>query len=132
MPNLYPSWIEIPAADLERALRFDRAVFALSDTPLFDEPPARIALLQPSEKGLRALGVSLVQSPDHPPGPSGPVVNFHLGAHVALDAALEQAPLHGGQTLGAPVDAGDGQQYCLVRDSEGNTIALSSYEPATV
>lgn len=130
MPNLYPSWIEIPAADLKRALRFYRAVFALSDTPLFDEPPARIALLLPSDKALRAPGVSLVQSPDHTPGPSGAVVNFHLGDHAALDAALEQVHMHGGQALGAPVDAGDGQRYCLVHDSEGNPIALSSYEPA--
>ena len=63
----------MPAADLERALRFYRAVFALSDTPLFDEPPARIALLLPSAKTVRVPGLSLVQSPDHTPGPSGAV-----------------------------------------------------------
>lgn len=53
MPNLYPSWIEIPAADLERALRFYRVVFTLSDTPIFEESPARIALLLP---GARSMG----------------------------------------------------------------------------
>jgi predicted enzyme related to lactoylglutathione lyase len=38
MPALYPSWIEIPVSDLDRALAFYRAVFALTDTPFDDEP----------------------------------------------------------------------------------------------
>lgn len=50
MPKLYPSWIEIPVADMDRALAFYRAVFGLVDTPLVDEPPdMRIAVLLPSE-----------------------------------------------------------------------------------
>jgi uncharacterized protein len=129
MPVLYPSWIEIPVADLQRALRFYRAVFALHDTPLYDEPPARIAVLLSSEKEMRAPGVSLVQSPAHIPSPDGVVVNLHLGDHSALATTLRRVAEHGGQVASVLQDAGDGQQYITIRDSEGNTLALSSYEP---
>jgi hypothetical protein len=67
MTVLYPSWIEIPASDLERALAFYRGVFGLTDTPLYNEPPATIAVLLPSEKSVRNPGVSLVKSPLHKP-----------------------------------------------------------------
>lgn len=130
MSQLYPSWIEIPAADLRRALAFYRAVFGLSDTPLYDDPPAQIAVLLPSDKQTRAPGVSLVQSPAHTPSPHGVVVNLHLGDHKALARALRTVEVYGGQVRGAPIDAGEGVRYCAVRDCEGNTIALSSYEPA--
>jgi predicted enzyme related to lactoylglutathione lyase len=129
MPLLYPSWIEIPVADLERALAFYRAVFELDDTPLYDDPPARIALLLPSEKDVRAPGVSLVHSPAHTPSPHGVVVNMHLGDHGALAAALRTVAEHGGEVVSELIDTGDGVRYLTVRDCEGNTLALSSYEP---
>lgn len=129
MSQLYPSWIEIPAADLRRALAFYRAVFGLSDTPRYDDPPAQIAVLLPSDKQARAPGLSLVQSPTHKPSSQGVVVNFHLGDHTTLMTALQAVEAYGGQVQRAPVDAGEGVRYCTVRDCEGNTIALSSYEP---
>jgi len=129
MPLLYPSWIEIPAADLERARSFYQAVFGLSDTPQYDDPPAHIVVLLPSDKAVRAPGVSLVQSPTHTPSPHGPVVNFHLGDHAALEVVLRAVAQHGGQVASALVNTDDGVRYLTVRDSEGNHIALSSYEP---
>lgn len=126
---LYPSWIEIPAIDLERAIAFYRAVFELSDIPLYDEAPMRIAVLLPSEKEVRAPGVSLVQSPAHYAGASGAQINFHVDTHAALGAALTQAKAHGGTVNGELVDMGDGVHYITLLDSEGNQIALSSYEP---
>ena len=129
MPVLYPSWIEIPVADLECALTFYRAVFGLDETPRYQDGSAQIAVLLPSDKSRRAPGVSLVQSPEHTPGPHGIVVNFHLGDHAALAAAVQAVEQHGGIIAAPLVDAGDGQRYLTVRDSEGNTLALSSYEP---
>jgi predicted enzyme related to lactoylglutathione lyase len=49
---LYPSWIEIPADDLYRALAFYRGVFGLTDTPIYDEPSGLIAVLLPSYEAL--------------------------------------------------------------------------------
>lgn len=129
MPKLWPSWIEIPVNDLDRALAFYRAVFGLTDTPLYeDEPPARIAVLLPSEKSVRNPGVSLVQSPRHMPNSGGAQINFHVGDHAALDAAVTSALAHGGAVTLPMVDMGDGVHYLVLLDSEGNSIALSSYE----
>jgi predicted enzyme related to lactoylglutathione lyase len=129
MPVLYPSWIEIPVSDLERALRFYRAVFALTDTPLYDDPPAKIAVLLSSDKDLRAPGVSLVLSPLHKPNDGGAVVNFHVDTHQALETALRQVSAFGGKVDTELVDMGEGVRYVNLIDSEGNRIALSSYEP---
>jgi predicted enzyme related to lactoylglutathione lyase len=128
MGALYPSWIEIPVTNLERALAFYRAVFGLTNTPLYDEPNMRIAVLLPSEKGARVPGVSLVQSPRHRPG-DGAVLNFHMDTHAAFAEAMAVALRSGGQQLGDLVEEDDGVRYCMLRDCEGNPIALSSYEP---
>ena len=127
--SLYPSWIEIPVADLERALAFYRAVFRLTDTPLYEEESSmHIAVLLPSDKSGRVPGVSLVRSPQHIPG-GGVQVNYHVGEHTALDRALNIALAHGGTIINPIVNMGDGVRYVTLRDSEGNPIALSSYEP---
>lgn len=128
MSALYPSWIEITVADLERALVFYRAVFGLTDTPLYEEaPPMQIAVLLPSDKSVRAPGVSLVRSPQQIPSEGGVQVNFHLGEHAAFDRALEVASAQGGTIINSIVDMGDGVRYVTLRDSERNPIALSSY-----
>lgn len=126
---LYPSWIEIPVADLTRALAFYRAVFGLTNTPLYEEELSmRIAVRLPSDKSVRAPGVSLVESPLHTPDGGGIQVNFHMGEHAMLESALKAALAHGGTVINPMVDMGDGVHYVTLRDSEGNPIALSSYE----
>lgn len=129
MSVLYPSWIELPAADLARALAFYRAVFGLIDTPIYDEPPARIAVLLASDKSSRNPGVSLVQSPLHTPCHGGPQVNFHVDTHTALTHVLARATTHGGSIILPVAAMGDGVRYAVLHDCEGNTFAVSSYEP---
>jgi predicted enzyme related to lactoylglutathione lyase len=126
---LYLSWLEIPVEDMARALAFYRALFGLTETPRFDEPPALIAVLSPSDKAARRPGVSLVQSPDHRPSLGGALANFHLGDHRQLGEALNTVTAYGGQVRGPLTTMDDGVRYVLVRDCEGNTIALSSYDP---
>lgn len=128
MASLYPSWIEIPADDLERAMAFYRAVFELDETPAFDDPPARIVVLKPSDKHNQRPGISLVQSPLHRPRSGGPVINFHMGDHAALEIALSRVQQCGGTLDQALIDLGDGMRYINLLDCEGNRIALSSYE----
>lgn len=129
MTPLYPSWIEIPVSDLDRALRFYRGVFGLTDTPLYDEPPALIAVLLPSDKAVRTPGVSLVKSPLHHPANGGAVINFHVDTHGALETALTAVAALGGTVDTPVIDMGDGVRYVNLLDCEGNRIALSSYEP---
>lgn len=128
MPALYPSWIEISVNDLDRALRFYREVFGLTDTPIYDKPPALIAVLLPSDKSVRNPGVSLVKSPLHKPHAGGAVVNFHVDTHDALNIAIRRVPELGGVVDMEVVDMGDGVRYVNILDCEGNRIALSSYE----
>lgn len=126
---LYPSWIEISVNDLDRALRFYREVFGLTDTPIYDEPPAMIAVLLPSDKSVRSPGVSLVKSALHKPYAGGAVVNFHVDKHETLDNAIKRISELGGTVDTEIIDTGDGVRYINVLDCEGNRIALSSYEP---
>lgn len=128
MPKLYPSWIEIPVSDLEHATAFYRAVFGLTDTPLYDDSPAKIVVLLASDKSIGQPGVSLVQSPLHHPSDGGAVINFHVDTHAALATAVEQVTALGGKLDNALVDMGDGVHYINLLDCEGNRIALSSYE----
>lgn len=130
MATLYPSWIEIPVNHLERAMAFYRQVFALDEITVYeDEPPARIAVLLPSVKSVGNPGVSLVQSPTHVPSRHGALINFHVGPHAVLSTAVETALSNGGSLAAPLVDMGDGVHYLVLLDSEGNAIALSSYEP---
>ncbi len=133
MKLLYPSWVEIPVIDLDRALAFYRAVFELADIPVYDEEPGtRIAVLLPSEKGQRRPGVSLVQSLRHLPCGGGVQINFHIGDHAALEAALSTAAALGGTMVAPVADTNDGVRYALLRDTEGNPLAISSYEPLSI
>ena len=129
MAKLYPSWIEIPVSNLERAMAFYRAVFNLDEIPVYEDyPPARIAVLLPSEKSVQNPGVSLVQSPTHVPSKHGALINFHVGNHATLEKAVEMALANSGAISEPIVDMGDGVKYLVILDSEGNSIALSSYE----
>lgn len=133
MAKLYPSWIEIPVRDLERAIAFYRAVFALDEVPVYDDyPPTRIAVLLPSEKGFQRPGVSLVQSPSHTPSRHGALINFHVGDHATLEKAIATACALAGDVVEPVIDAGEGVKYGVLLDCEGNAFALSSYEPEEV
>ncbi|HRJ57418.1 MAG TPA: VOC family protein [Anaerolineales bacterium] len=130
MTKLYPSWIEIPAHNLDRAIAFYKVVFNLEDIPVYDDyPPARIAVLHPSDKSVQNPGVSLVQSPTHVPSKHGILINFHVGDHANLEKAVEMVLANSGSISEPLVDMGDGVKYLVILDSEGNSIALSSYEP---
>lgn len=56
-------------------------------------------------------------------------MNYHLGGHAALDAALAAALACGGRIAAPIAELGEGVRYALVRDCAGNPLALSSYEP---
>ncbi len=125
---LYASWIEIPVNDLDRAILFYQKVFDLAEIPIYDEPPSRIAVLLPSEKSVGNPGISLVKSPSHRPSDAGPQINFHVDTHAALTTALHHVQVQGGTIDTELVDMEDGVHYITLLDSEGNRIALSSYE----
>lgn len=129
MAQLYPSWIEIPVSDFERARQFYARVFGLAEIAVYDdEPDMRIGVLRPSDKSVGLPGVSIVKSALHKPG-GGVQVNYHVGDYTALTAALDRAVQLGGTMSTGVIDAGDGVRYGVLQDCEGNPLALSAYEP---
>ena len=128
----YPSWIEIPVHNLERAVLFYRGVFNLSEVPSYDLDeegmPMRVIVLLTSDKSVKGPGVSLVQSTRHKPSVDGLQVNFHVGDHATIDRVLGAVSRFGGEIVKPVIDMGDGVRYAVIRDSESNTVAVSSYE----
>jgi len=129
---LYPSWIEIPVIDFDRAVAFYSRVFEIKGIAQheFDEDGMfmRVAVLLASDKLMKGPGVSLVKSARHQPDANGIQINFHIGSHAMLNRALRELVDAGGSVVKSPVDMDDGVHYAIIQDSEGNTIALSAFE----
>ncbi len=129
---LYPSWIEIPVNDLERAAAFYSRVFRIGSVSRheYDEDgmPMRVVVLLASDKGGRAPGLSLVQSARHVPNENGVQINFHAGEHAMLDRIISEVTGAGGRIAKPAMNMGDGVRYAVLQDSEGNTIAVSAHQ----
>lgn len=114
-------WVDIPVADLDRAIAFYGAV---SGRPVdrIEGPGFTFGLFK--HEG-NAVGGCLVQaSADMQPTLSGPLV--YLDASARLDAAIEAVEPHGGKVLKARHSIAPNGFRAIVADSEGNRVALHS------
>lgn len=112
-------WIEIPAADFDRATRFYESLFG---TALRHEQvgPVRLGVF-PYEKP--AISGAVIAGPGYQPGGAGPVV--YLNADGRFDALLARVGEVGGAVLGPVVELPGGMgRFVHFRDSEGNRVAL--------
>jgi len=116
-------WVEIPVNDLERALAFYRAVFQLDPVEINDDGVRRTATLFRGTAEGRA-GVSLNQTRNFPPSSQGTLVYYDIGTDLA--AHLERVTAAGGTVVEPKTAMGEAGYYALVRDTEGNTLALYS------
>lgn len=113
-------WFDIPVRDLDRAVRFYSAVLA---RPMQQEQaPGMAVALFPHEEGEPAG--CLFRSTDDPPSGHGPLLYFDCSGR--LDQALEAAQAHGGAVLEPKQPSGSYGYRAIVRDSEGNRVALHS------
>ena len=115
-----PAWFEIPAADMERAVRFYES---LLDATLIREEMGPMALaVFPHGQGLPSGAV--VRSEIHRPSESGSVVYLHVADIRPLLARVPQA---GGAVLlplqQLPDETG---VFAQIRDSEGNRVGVYS------
>lgn len=115
-----PAWFEIPAHDLERAVRFyERVLGATLKRESFG--PLEMAVF-PHEKP--AVSGAVVQGEGFTPSPSGTVV------YLALDdvrPALGRVDQAGGAVLVPRTELPDGiGVFAQIRDSEGNRVGLFS------
>lgn len=114
------TWFEIPTADLNRATTFYETVMATKlKREVFGYP---LAMFPASREGVTG---ALVDAPGRQPGPAGTLV--YLNCEGGLDAATGRVKAAGGEVL-VPVTAVPGGfgRYSLIRDSEGNHVALHS------
>ncbi|GGX63177.1 VOC family protein [Saccharospirillum salsuginis] len=113
-------WMDIPVADLDRALTFYRQVL---NRTLDDYRPNNPMAVVRSPGG---VSCALIEKPSETGQGYGPLPYFNCAGR--LDQALSQAKLNGGRIL-QDIQSIEPYGYrAIVLDSEGNRIALHSPE----
>ncbi len=114
-----PAWFEIPARDLDRAVRFYESVLGAS-LDRGDMGGAKLAVF-PHQKP--APGGALILAAGHEPSAQGSLVYLNLDD---IRPALARVAGAGGEVL-LPLTPLDGiGVFAHVRDSEGNRVGLFS------
>jgi predicted enzyme related to lactoylglutathione lyase len=115
------NWIEIPASDFTRALKFYSAVLGTTIEP------GEFGGLQYSFLPMEGTGVggALVAGEGYAPGGDGPVVYFNGGED--LTPMLARAEAAGATVILPKTGIGEGSGFfALFIDSEGNRVGLHS------
>ena len=115
-------WVDIPVADLDRAIAFYAAVM---DAKVGKEggPGFSFGLFPHGDNDVAGC-LYEPEGGDNRPGREGPLVYVNVTGR--LDAAISAVQEHGGQVLQAKHQIGPYGFRALVVDSEGNRIALHS------
>ncbi len=114
--------VEIPTADLERAMRFYSHVFGISFDGVVDLHDSKMAYF-PFQEGQDGASGALAQGPAYLPTLHGPIVYFSVSD---IDDTLQKAQALGSDLLFPKTSAGPGWLVAEIRDSEGNRIALQA------
>jgi len=113
-------WIDIPCVDLDRAIAFYSAV--LGCTVAKQEGPGFAMGILPH--GGPAVGGCLAVLKDTAPSDKGPLI--YLNCDGRLESAVAAVGSNGGQVLQPMHAIGPHGFRAIVKDSEGNRIALHS------
>lgn len=114
------NWVEIPVVDIERAAAFYSKLFD-AELSILDQGVRKLVIL-PNPNG--GAGASLNQSNNFLPGDQGPLV--YLNGGQDLNPMLQRAEAAGGTKITEKTDLGGNGFYAIIRDTEGNQIALMS------
>lgn len=115
------NWFEIPATDLDRAMKFYGAILDLS-LESFSYGSGEMAIL-PYEEG-KAVGGALVKDEGYVPSTTGSVV--YLNGGEDLQPVLDRVADAGGTALSSKIDLGDNGFVAYFLDTEGNRVGLHS------
>ncbi|MEP6740594.1 MAG: VOC family protein [Caldimonas sp.] len=113
--------VDLPVADLDRAIAFYAAVLGSAVTKE-GGPGFSFGLL--AHSGNEVAGCLVASEGGNAPSPGGPLV--YLNAEGRIAEAVAAATAHGGRILEAVVPIGPHGFRAIVLDSEGNRIALHS------
>jgi predicted enzyme related to lactoylglutathione lyase len=115
-------WIEIPVKDLERAMKFYQAVFALAATEVGADEVRRTTTLHYTPEG--GPGISLNQTSNFEPSDKGTLIYLDAGEDLADH--LNRVEPAGGTIVETKTSMGEAGYYAMFRDTEGNVLALYS------
>jgi hypothetical protein len=110
-------WIELPAADIERARAFYQEALGAGPAEVQDDGRRRIVVFEGTPY------VSLNQTADFRPSADGPLPYFDV---TDLDAAVQAVVRLGGTIVEEPHPRPGLGRFALIRDSEGNSLYLHS------
>lgn len=113
-------WVDIPAVDLDRALRFYSAVLGVAIPK--DVFPGGALGVFPHEGN--DVGGCLFHKADAPPGDKGPLI--YLNCNGRLDEAEAAVVPHGGKVIEPKHSIGPHGFRSVILDSEGNRVGLHS------
>lgn len=123
------NWFEIPAANMERAVKFYSQVFQKEMQVFAADEQRMVALMPPGagiEDGIEPLG-SLLQTANFEPGQQGTIIYFD--PLESLEVALERVEAAGGKVTFPKFRIGHGYLATFI-DSEGNTVGLLEWDKA--
>ncbi len=113
-------WLDIPVQDLDRAMAFYRQVLNWTiDKETFDGGAIGVA-----QHGDTEVGFCLVEDKHHAANLAGPLP--YLNVDGRLDEAMALAEQLGGKVLEQRHSLGPFGWRAIIRDSEGNRLALHS------
>jgi predicted enzyme related to lactoylglutathione lyase len=113
-------WVDIPVEDLDRAIGFYSAVLGRA-VEKQEYPGMTLGLLPHADQD---VGGCLVAGGGLRPSESGPLI--YLNAQGRLDEALAATEANGGKVVRPKHAIGPYGFRAIVRDSEGNQVALHS------
>jgi uncharacterized protein len=114
-------WVDIPVANLDRAIKFYSAVVG-QPVDKIGGPGFNFGLFK--HEGNSVGGCLIEPEEGVAPSMSGPLV--YLDASGRLDAAVAAAGSNGGKVLKAKHSIAPNGFRAIVADSEGNRVALHS------
>jgi predicted enzyme related to lactoylglutathione lyase len=121
------NWFEIPAANLERAVKFYSEVFQ-REMQVFEADEERIVALMPPGAGIEEEiepAGTLLQTADFEPSDKGTIV--YLDPVLDMDDVLERVEAAGGKVTFPRFRIGRGYLANFM-DSEGNTVGLLAWD----
>ena len=111
-------WFEIPARDLDRAIRFYSEVLGISVEKDAKMPVAMFKRTPDEMSGCIVVGDEAI--------PSGQGPLLYLNVNGRLEDAIKKAASHGGKILLDRSSLGQYGWRAIILDTEGNRIALHS------
>jgi predicted enzyme related to lactoylglutathione lyase len=115
------NWFELYVSDFDRAHTFYQRALDV-EMPIVDVPTSRLAVFPGGENG-GVRGAISAMAGMHP-GTGG--TRVYLNVEGKLDAVLDRIPNAGGMILQPRTSIGPNGFIAVIKDSEGNSVGLSS------